>query len=500
MRIVSLVSLAAALSVASSLVVSAPAIAASEATQSAQEQGEDPLSPFWEKINAKDYKGALKVASEFEFVDTKEGRALKQALRATALMGLGKVEESNKLFAEADRAWPTEPLLTHLQFEAALRAERTDLVYSTFDKMIARFPDKVREMPDELVWYLLREEPKEQERRNEDRRIALARLGYGGTEGDYLSVNAVRLLLKRGDVAGAAELIQHIDNPQDIENMLVQRRYSALWPKIEAAAGPGLAKVRASSVAAAEQAYKEYPGDPKKLQYLINALRHAGRTDEAIAQRTKLPATPDALANADEMAGWGINNVALALHEAGRADDADALFEQLNTAKIEKDQWRVSMIINRLELLVADGKFAKAAELLPLTETVTAKDGSPYAKQLVRRLKYCTLSGIGRKDEAAKLVQDMLAHAKDAYHATVDGLLCAGDLEQAEKVVLEALRDDGFQEQFVRAVQPRRLTSDDPSMWQERWQILRQRPAISKEFDRIGRDMPPDFLPTKAAV
>lgn len=497
MRIVSLWSLAAALSVASTFLVSSPVKAASEESQTAEDQGEDPLLPFWEKINAKDYKGALKVASEFEFIDTKEGRALKQALQATALLGLGKVEESSKLFAEADRAWPTEPLLTHLQFEAALRAEKTDLVYSSFDTMIARFPDKVREMPDELVWYLLREEPKGQERRNEDRRIALARLGYGGTQGDYLSVGAVRILLKRGDVAGASELIQYIDDPQAIENMLIQKRYSALWPKIEAAAGPALAKVRASSVAAAEQAHKESPDDLKKLQFLINARRHAGRTDEAIALRTKLPGTPDTLAKAEEMAGWGINNVALALHEAGRADEADALFEQLNTAKIENDQWRVSMIINRVELLVGDGKFAKAAELLPLTETVTSKDGSPYAKQLVRRLKYCTLSGLGRKDEAAKLVPDMMAHAKDAYHATVDGLLCAGDLNQAEKVVLEALSDDNFQEQFVRSLQPARLTSDDPSMWQERWQILRQRPAINKEFERIGRDMPRDFLPAK---
>jgi tetratricopeptide (TPR) repeat protein len=499
-RIVGLLPLAAALTVASPFLAGSQAYAAAEKVQSAQSQDEDPLAPFWEKFYAGDYKAALKIASEFEFVDTKEGRALKQALRATALLGLGKAEESRKLFAEADRAWPTEPLLTVLQFEAAVRTEQVGMIYSSFDTMIARFPDKVREMPDKTVWYLLREQPKGQERRNEDRRIALARLGYGGSEGDYLSVDAVRILLKRGDIAGATELIQYIDDPQAIENMLVQKRYSALWPKIEAVAGPGLSKVRASSVAAAEQAHKESPDDLERLQYLINARRHAGRIDEAIALKAKLPVTADALAKADEQVGWGINNVALALHEAGRADDADALFEQLNTAKIEKDVWRVSMIINRVELLVADGKFAKAAQLLPLTESVTATNGSPYAKQLVRRLKYCTLSGLGRKEEAAKLVPDMMTHAKDAYHATVDGLLCAGELERAEKLVLEALSNEDFEEQFVRAVQPTQLTSDDPSMWQDRWQVLRQRPAISKEFERIGRDMPRDFLPTETPV
>lgn len=342
--------------------------------------------------------------------------------------------------------------------------------------------------------------PRVFEQQNEDRRIALARLGYGGSDGDYLTVDAVRILLKRGDAAAASELLRYIDDPQVIENMLIQKRYSALWPRVEAIAGPRLANVRAASAAAAERAHEENPDDPDKLHSLINARRHAGRIEDAIALRSKLPVTAEDYAKAEEAEGWGINNVALALHEAGRADDADALFEQLNTAKIENDDWRVSMIINRVELLVSDAKFAKAADLLPLTESVTAANGSPYAKQLVRRLKYCTLSGLGKKEEAAKLIPDMLAHAKDAYHATVEGLLCAGELEMAEKIVLEALKDDDFQEQFVRAVQPVPFISDDPSMWQERWQVLRQRPAIIKEFDRIGRDMPSDFLLEKAAV
>ena len=77
-------------------------------------------------------------------------------------------------------------------------------------------------------------------------------------------------------------------------------------------------------------------------------------------------------------------------------------------------------------------------------------------------------------------------------------MLCAGDSDQAEKLMLTALSDDNFQQEFVRALQPVKLTSDDPSIWDERWKQMRERPAVAKEFDRLGRDMPLNFAPSTA--
>src|SRR6185369_13356802 len=160
-----------------------------------------------------------------------------------------------------------------------------------------------------------------------------------------------------------------------------------------------------------------------------------------------------------------------------------------------KEYWRVSMKINRLELLVEDGKFEKA---LPLIEPTAKTEGSPYADQLVRRLRYCTLSSLGRKDEAAKYLPDLMKHAADAPGPTIDGLLCGGDLDKAEQVALDTLgskdKAAGFEKDFIRRLQAHRLTSDDPSVWQGRWQELRAKPAIKQAFDRLGRDLPPEFL------
>lgn len=161
MRIASFLPFAAALSFASGALISAPARSAVETVEPAASDAEDdPIDLFMGLFSARDYKEALKFASELDLADTKEGKALKQSLRAMAFLGLGKKEEAQRLFAEADRAWPTKPLLSQLQLEAALRTQQMDIAHSSFDTMIARFPDRVRDIPDKTVWYLLREEPK----------------------------------------------------------------------------------------------------------------------------------------------------------------------------------------------------------------------------------------------------------------------------------------------------------------------------------------------------
>ena len=454
---------------------------------------------FQDQFYAHHYKEALATARKIPASDTNEGQAIVAAMRASASIGLKRDKEAAHLIAESQRLAPQSEYPATLLFSAGLVTGRTEYSAEALDWMIPRFSDAVRDIDKQDMWFFLSEEPKGQERRNEDRRIALAKLRFGGEGGDYLAVEAVGFLVKRGDSAGAAEIVKLIDDPRSVEDLLIQKRYSALWPQIEALAGPRLQKVRYSSAAAAEREYSSKTEDHERLAQLANTLRYAGRFTEAIAIRDKLPVSSEGMAEADEGIGWAANNVALALHAAGRADEADHLFALLNEASMPegKGRWRVSMIINRLELLVADGKFDKAEKLLDLSEKSAANDGSPYAQQLVRRLRYCTLSRLGRNADATKLLPDVLKHAEDARGPTVDGLVCAGELDKAEELVLSSLKDDKFEGDFVRQLQARALTSDDPSVWQERWQALRQRPAIAAAFDRLGRDLPEEYLPPR---
>lgn len=481
---------------------SAASASPAEGQSKLEEEGAERFRKFYDDLFSQRYAEALRAAGQFKVeASNREGRAIVAAMKAAALLGLKREKEAHAQLAELKALAPAEPFSAVVLFHTGLLVERFDVAADAMDTLIDRFPDVARKQDPEAVGMFLRGEPKGQETRNEDRRIALARIGFGGdtSVADWYAVPAVNILMRRGDVSGAAELIRYIDEPQAVEDMLITRRFESLWPKLEQHAGRQLEDVRASSLATAQRAYEAQPDDHEKLAQFANALRHAGHLDEAIALRGKLPATAQAMSAADEQMGWAINIVALALHEAGRADEADTLFAMLNDAPMPQEYWRVNMKINRLELLVADGRYEKA---LPLVEPTARTEGSPYAEQLVRRLRYCVLSGLGRKEEAAGFRAEMLKHADDAPHATIDGLLCAGEIEEAERVSLAALRmtgvkKDSFAGDFVRQLQPVALTSDDPSVWQGRWQELRARPAIKREFDRIGRDMPAEFLVPK---
>lgn len=487
--------------------VAVPAAADIEETQPPSADEADRLvKAFYTDFYAKKFEQALTDISKLNpDASNPEGRAIVASMRAAALLGLKREPEAQQLIAEVRQLATREPTADSTLFESAVYVDRDDVAADALDDMIARFPDVVRDENIAFVGDFLRNEPKGQDQRNDDRRIALARIGYGGdTEtGHYIAFNAVQRLMRRGDINGASDLLQYAGEPQIFENMLIQKRYAALWPPLEKLGGPHLAETRAASVASAKRAYEAAPDDHQKLQNYVNALRHAGRLEDAIALKSELPATSEAMAKADEPMGWAVNNVALSLQDAGRLDEADQLFELLNRAAIPDGGWRVSMMINRLELLVFSGKFQKAETLLDVTEMSAKNDGNPYAQQLVRRLRYCTLSALGKKDAATKVLPALLSHADDALRPTIDGLLCAGNIDKAEQLVLQGLnltdvnQREAFEQDLVRALQPVALTGDDPSVWEGRWNELRKRPSIAAAYDRLGRDMPGEMLPEK---
>lgn len=454
------------------------------------------FSNYLEQLTDHRFDDALVTAGQFspDKMD-RNGTAIALAMRAGALLGLNKDQDAKDLFRQADTEAPSVEFISVVQFVSGAMANRPEFALDALDRMIRRFPDAIHNLDVVTVYYVLRREPKDQQKRNDDRTVSLAQLGFDGDDGDGLTFEAVEILHKRGDRAGATDLLRYIDDPQLVEDLLVRKRFAALWPAVEAIAGPHLEKVRNSSTSKARNAYAAAPTDTKKLHFLVSALRFAGFLDEAIALRSKLPSTSAAMAAADMQMGYAVNHVALALYSAGRPDDADQLFALLNDAPMADGRWRVTTKINRLELLVGSGKFARAVPLLDVTEASARDDGNDYARQLVRNYRFCTLSGAGKSDEAAKLLPEVMSHADDARSATIDGLVCAGKLDEAEKLALASLVSESFETSFVRQLQRARFKIDDPSIWAKGWQALRQRPAIAKEFKRLGRDMPEAFQP-----
>lgn len=445
---------------------------------------------YYQHLAARRFDQAEKVVRTLQTRarDGKGADALAAMMRSPIAAGRKKDADARRLLAQGEAALPDTPELLGLILPAYLIVDRRDFAGMIIDRLIARAPDVARDMPIEWVHQTLRDSGESPDA-VDNRRINLAEIGFG----DHLTATAIGILMKRGDVPRATALLRFVDAPRVVENLLIQRRFAPLWPALTVQAGSKLAKSREAVVQGAAQDYAASPENAEKLGELISAYRYAGRHAEAVALRDKLPASAAEFAVADEQTGWAVNNLALALHEGGRPDEADRLFASLNEA-LPANNWRVSMMINRVELLVTDGKFGAA---LPLITEAEKERKSPYAEQLLRRLRYCALTRLNRKSEAVALRPDLLSHSKDAPGPTIDALICTGELEEAERLALLHLESDEFEEDFVRSLQAKRLTADDPSVWGG-WAALRQRPAIASAFARLGRDLPDNLrAPTR---
>jgi tetratricopeptide (TPR) repeat protein len=452
------------------------------------------IDQYHDEMFARRFQDALKTADRIKIrSDKKVGQAVVLAMRASALFGLKKDKEARQLVASAERIAPREPLMLSMLFMGGSASGRNDVAADALDRLIAIAPDEARALDEDLVYRFLREEPEGNEKRNEDRRIALARMGFGGSTGDTLTFSAVKILLKRDDLAGAVELLHYINDIDLFEEMLTAKRYAVLWPTLERLGGAHLQKITTAALADAKSEYDEQPENAERLDTLIDALSDAGFLDEAIALRSKFPATPETMALIDQRTGWAIDTLADVLNYADRGDEADRLYTLLNDTPMEQGSWRVGTMINHAAMMMQNRKFERALALLGRAEEAASKVGNDYSRQLVRRLKYCTLSRLGRTAEANAFRPDLLSHAADAPGPTIEALLCAGEVDEAEKLFLTSVQEERLHRNFIALLAAKSLAHDNPSLQTILWREFRKRPAVDTEFNRIGRDLPEEL-------
>lgn len=471
------------------IVVGVPASAVFNASTSQAKQSEDSVDDLVAMALGAEPRTAIhKIDVMLARLTGKEERGFFLALRGAAYIGIGKIDAAARDFDESRRLAPDDGVADNLRLIAGLVHKRFDQSSIALDQLLAGPPASVLAIERPIMGEYL-SNTTVPANKLDDQRIALARLYYGGADGVLIRLQAVRVLLARGRDAEAIAMVPKVDEVDVVQSALIDRRLEPLWPSFERSAGAHMATLIAKNVTEAQAAFAERPSKADFRRRLMTALSAARRSPEALQRGAEIGQTPDALASLDEEDGWIVNDHAFALFRAGRRAEADQRFADLVQANSEKP-WIVNMVINRLELLARVGNYAEADKLLANAEPTGKMFGSPFAQQLIRRIKLCTAVGLKQTSRVPGLNAELRAHAKDATTATVEGLLCAGDAAGAEKVVLEQLADAGSAPTFVTLLQRTPLTPDDPSLWSEAWPSLRNRPAVEAAFQKVGRDLP----------
>lgn len=419
----------------------------------------------------------------------KEGKSFMLSLRGLANLLRGKVDLAESDLAEAKKLDPKSDIPAFYRFLGAFETENWAQVSRGFDELIAISPDRIKGLSPEIVYGYLREY---KDPHADDQRVALAQIGFGDADGQWLNQEAAKILMARGKTAEAAKLIGAISDASLYQSMLVDRAFEPLWPSIETRSGPGMALVGKRGIEAAEKGVAAAPDDVRAKTRLVDAYANMRRFDDADRAGKAFAGTPETLRAVDQDGGWLVNAHAYALYGAGRKAEAKARFASLVDSRMSEG-WIISMVINRIELIVRDGDFAEAERLMPVAEREVATKGSPYAKQLVRRLAICTAAGLGKADEVARRSAEFVAHADDADGASVEGLMCIGKTAEAKALVLKLLADKDKRQDAVKSLQKDAMIATDPSQWDGYWAQLRTDPEVEAAFQKAGRDLPPQF-------
>lgn len=404
--------------------------------------------------------------------------------------------------AEAEDFDPSAIQPLRVKFEFGRQTGDLEVARSALISLIERDPAGVRAIDLNNVMWIVRRLRTDSRKADADAlTIRMAQAGVGSADLEsrhWLKSVAARALIAAGRIDEADAMMRGVGHVDVLRAALIDRRYEPLWPVLEAMVGPHMSVPAAAAIEESKLAVRDAPGSAVAIRALAQAYRHAGRLAEADRIASGFAATSEEMAKIDEKGGWLIDTHAGVLRAMGRFDDAEKRYAAMRVLDIQKSPWLISMVINRLNALVSNGRWAEAAALYDEAGRFSESHGSPYARQLVRRLKLCTVHARDPQADLKPLIEDLIAHEKDAGGATAEGLMCVGRMDAAEATLLRQLGDPDRSESVLDSLQPADVVANPvPEIWDKGWAELRARPAVQAAFAKVGRVLPQAFRPAE---
>ncbi len=422
------------------------------------------------------------------------------SLRGIVLTVLRRFPEADSAFATASLGQPTESYPLEIQFDVSEPLGNFGGAKQALGRLIDVFPDVARALSGQKLYPVIRAVREADGDAADTMILRLVGIGWGEdliSSRDAMALGAVKVELKRKNADAAAQLVRRIIDRASLVELLTHRRFESLWPSLEARVGDRMDQPTREVVLNAEQRLKERPDSVEARHELLIAYRHAGRLVDAEHVGAEFAKTDEAVDALTEAGGWLVNDHAILLLRLDRKTESDDRFTSLRRLRIAQAPWLINMIINRAEFLTRTGRNAQAWALIGEAEELSKTYGSPYARQLVRRMKAC-VAFREKRPEAPALIQAFVDNAKDAQGATVEGLMCMDRTDQAARDAVALLVDEEKRDGMIDSLLPDEDTRADPSGWGTA--KLLERVDVRTAFDKVARVLPARFVVPKGGV
>ncbi|WP_271439263.1 hypothetical protein [Pontixanthobacter luteolus] len=314
-------------------------------------------------------------------------------------------------------------------------------------------------------------------------------------EGGIVS-NALDAAVRQEKLEQVDGLLRLIRDPRSYIDLLANRKYELIWPRIEERAGPNLKPISEEYSFWAEARLENNESDRDRFSDAAHGLYFEGRYEDAIALAQKWRERNGTLKNIEEGDGWALNIQAYAYDAIGQRAKADAVFDDLAGLDPDANPWVVSFVINRASRLIGHDRWEDGLAANALAGQVAGNYGSQFAKMIIARNNVCALQNLGRADEIDGDLEFLRNNWEVSQSLAAQALQCAGQNEEAARVLQSALADDRYRETAIGALQPKKFELFyTPSNLPQNEELLSQFPELRADLVRYGRVIPDEFTP-----
>ncbi|MEA3014385.1 MAG: hypothetical protein QOD42_2930 [Sphingomonadales bacterium] len=424
-------------------------------------------------------------------------RGVLQGMRAEILVERRRWGEARDAIEESIRLLPgySAPLYAATLIENY--SDRPAAATDYFLRAAAIDPQIARDFGDWHIRSLVERLRGERDRR----RLSLlaGRLFEVGWRGDDIGLRSslasdlIRDLVARGDLARARTLVPQLILPADARALLVEHRYRALWPDIEAWTGPRQRRQWRLYLAETRGRWEASHDSSRALDH-FHALVAAGHDDALIAELLpRLTGPLDPAGDYDLI--WTVPALAGALGHRGRWADVERLYaDTLGTWPLGSDANALNLAANRPKSLLWNGEAARALVAIDAAIADAPRWGgqaSGAALATMYSIRACILHVLGRRDEALAVLASSTAGAP--IEALAETFLCLERPDSLRTILLEALAVEGTRAEVLAYLQPSGVAPTRSPLGlahHARHQAMRRDPALLAAVRAYGRILP----------
>jgi len=313
-----------------------------------------------------------------------------------------------------------------------------------------------------------------------------------------LALITVRERVRRGDLVGATALLPSIISTRVGVKLLIDRQYEPIWPGVAQWAGGDLKMQRELLLQNGQAVFKAASTPSNRVAYAM-ALKETGHRAEAITLLGSWLADPAAVGDDPWYRNIAAVKVGRWLGEAGQRSAGIALMEAALNSPDGRDESAMNVVPNLVIEQLMAGDAAGALRTLDQHQPAPDALETQAANGFFIALRACAEGRLGHQEAALAGLRQVMAVYSTVDQAVTLAVACIGTPDEQAKAWMAQVDDPDQRSAALMELASARYRAAQAlppeSFTEAMLRRLAERPDVQTASARLGRDLPPTYLP-----